>query len=81
MGLFKNNGTELKRFTLGDLVYDEYYGAGVVIDLDRRFDEMEVKFRQPENNIWLTTFSVKSLEIISKAEDRELLTTPLQDKP
>jgi hypothetical protein len=81
MGLFKNNGTELKRFTLGDLVYDEYYGAGVVIDLDRRFDEMEVKFRKPENNIWLTTFSVKSLEIISKAEDRELLTTPLQDKP
>ena len=81
MGLFKNNGTELKRFALGDLVYDEYYGAGVVIDLDRRFDEMEVKFRKPENNIWLTTFSVKSLEIISKAEDRELLTTPLQDKP
>ena len=81
MGLFKNNGTELKRFTLGDLVYDEYYGTGVVIDLDRRFDEMEVKFRQPENNIWLTTFSVKSLEIISKAEDRQLLTTPLQDKP
>jgi hypothetical protein len=81
MGLFKNNGTELKRFTLGDLVYDEYYGAGVVIDLDRKFNEMEVKFRKPENNIWLTTFSVKSLEIISKAEDRELLTTPLQDKP
>ena len=81
MGLFKNNGSELKRFTLGDLVYDEYYGAGVVIDLDRRFDEMEVKFRKPENNIWLTTFSVKSLEIISKAEDRQLLTTPLQDKP
>ena len=81
MGLFKNNGTELKRFTLGDLVYDEYYGAGVVIDLDRKFDEMEVKFRKPENNIWLTTFSVKSLEIISKAEDRELLTTPSQDKP
>ena len=81
MGLFKNNGTELKRFDLGDLVYDEYYGTGVVIDLDRRFDEMEVKFRKPENNIWLTTFSVKSLEIISKAKDREALTTPLQDKP
>tara|TARA_Y100000310_G_C20181398_1_gene578301 strand:- start:86 stop:331 length:246 start_codon:yes stop_codon:yes gene_type:complete len=80
MGLFKNNGTELKRFTLGDLVYDEYYGAGVVIDLDRRFDEMEVKFRKPENNVWLTTFSVKSLEIISKAKDREPLTTSSQDK-
>jgi len=80
MGLFKNNGRELKRFTLGDLVYDEYYGTGVVIDLDRRFDEMEVKFRKPENNIWLTTFSVKSLEIVSKAKDREALTTPSQDK-
>ena len=81
MGLFKNNGTELKRFTLGDLVYDEYYGTGVVIDLDRMFDEMEVKFRQPENNVWLTTFSVKNLEIVSKAEDREALTSPSQDKP
>ena len=80
MGLFKNNGRELKRFTLGDLVYDEYYGTGVVIDLDQRFDEMEVKFRKPENNIWLTTFSVKSLEIVSKAKDREALTTPSQDK-
>ena len=80
MGLFKNNGRELKRFTLGDLVYDEYYGTGVVIDLDRRFDEMEVKFRQPENNVWLTTFSVKGLEIVSKAKDREALTTPSQDK-
>jgi len=81
MGLFKNNGTELKRFDLGDLVYDEYYGTGVVIDLDRRFDEMEVKFRQPENNVWLTPFSVKSLEIVSKAKDRKALTTPSQDKP
>ena len=80
MGLFKNNGTELKRFTLGDLVYDEYYGAGIVIDLDRKFDEMEVKFRKPENNIWLTTFSVKSLEIVSKAKDREALTISSQDK-
>ena len=80
MGLFKNNGTELKRFTLGDLVYDEYYGTGVVIDLDRKFDEMEVKFRQPENNVWLTTFSVKNLEVVSKAKDRVPLTTPSQDK-
>ena len=80
MGLFKNNGTELKRFDLGDLVYDDYYGTGIVIDLDRKFDEMEVKFRKPENNIWLTTFSVKSLEIVSKAKDREALTTSSQDK-
>jgi hypothetical protein len=81
MGLFKNNGTELKRFTVGDLVYDEYYGPGIVIDLDRKFDEMEVKFRKPENNIWLTTFSVKSLEIVSKAKDRTPLTTSSQHKP
>ena len=81
MGLFKNNGTELKRFTLGDQVYDEYYGPGIVIDLDRRFDEMEVKFRKPENNVWLTTFSVKNLEIVSKAIESEHLTTTSQDKP
>ena len=80
MGLFKNNGTELKRFDLGDLVYDDYYGTGIVIDLDRKFDEMEVRFRKPENNIWLTTFTVKSLEIVSKAKDREALTTSSQDK-
>ena len=81
MGLFKNNGTELKRFDLGDLVYDDYYGTGIVIDLDRKFDEMEVKFRKPENNIWLTTFSVKNLEIVSKVKDRQCLTTSSQDKP
>jgi hypothetical protein len=81
MGLFKNNGIELKRFDLGDLVYDDYYGTGIVIDLDRKFDEMEVKFRKPENNIWLTTFSVKSLEIVSKAKDREALTISSQHKP
>jgi hypothetical protein len=80
MGLFKNNGTELRRFDLGDLVYDDYYGTGIVIELDRKFDEMEVKFRKPENNIWLTTFTVKSLEIVSKAKDREALTTSSQDK-
>jgi hypothetical protein len=81
MGLFKSNGTELKRFALGDLVYDDYYGTGIVIDLDRRFDEMEVKFRKPENNVWLTTFSVKNLEIVSKATESKHLTTPSQDKP
>ena len=71
MGLFKTSGNELKRFALGDLVYDEYYGAGIVIDLDKKFNEMEVRFRKPENNIWLTPFSVKSLEIVSKAKDRQ----------
>ena len=71
MGLFKTNGNELKRFALGDLVYDEYYGTGIVIDLDKKFNEMEVQFHKPENNIWLTTFSVKNLEIVSMAKDRQ----------
>ena len=69
MGLFKIKRNELKRFALGDLVYDEYYGAGIVIDLDKKFNEMEVRFRKPENNIWLTPFSVKNLEVVSKAKD------------
>jgi hypothetical protein len=81
MGLFKTNGNEIKRFALGDLVYDDFYGTGVVIDLDKKFNEMEVQFHKPENNIWLTTFSVKNLEIVSKAADREALTTPSQAKP
>ena len=81
MGLFKSNGRELKRFALGDLVYDDFFGTGIVIDLDRRFNEMEVKFRKPENNVWLTTFSVKNLEIVSKAIESEHLTTTSQDKP
>ena len=71
MGLFKTNGNELKRFALGDLVYDEYYGTGIVIDLDKKFNEMEVRFRKPENNIWLTPFSVKNLEVVSKVKDRQ----------
>jgi hypothetical protein len=71
MGLFNTNGNELKRFALGDLVYDEYYGTGIVIDLDKKFNEMEVRFRKPENNIWLTPFSVKNLEMVSKAKDRQ----------
>ena len=27
---------ESKRFDLGDLVYDEFYGSGLVIDFDKR---------------------------------------------
>ena len=80
MALFKNNGTELKRFAVGDLVYDEYYGAGLVVDLDRRFDEMMVKFQKPEDNIWLTPVTVRGLTVVSKRKDREHLTTPSQHK-
>ena len=81
MALFKRNGKELKRFDVGDLVYDEYYGAGLVIDLDRQFDEMMVRFQKPEDNIWLTPVTVRGLTIVSKRKDREGLTIPSQDKP
>jgi hypothetical protein len=81
MALFKRNGKELKRFDVGDLVYDEYYGTGLVVDLDRRFDEMMVKFQRPEDNIWLTPVTVRGLTIVSKRKDREDLTIPSQDKP
>tara|TARA_R110000824_G_scaffold188630_1_gene369986 strand:+ start:226 stop:471 length:246 start_codon:yes stop_codon:yes gene_type:complete len=80
MALFKRNGIELKRFDVGDLVYDEYYGTGLVVDLDRRFDEMMVKFQRPENNIWLTPVTVRGLTVVSKSKDRQHLTTPSQKK-
>jgi hypothetical protein len=80
MALFKRNGKELKRFDVGDLVYDDYYGTGLVIDLDRQFDEMMVRFQKPEDNIWLTPVTVRGLTIVSKRKDREDLTTPSQKK-
>ena len=80
MALFKRNGKELKRFDVGHLVYDEYYGTGLVVDLDRRFDEMMVKFQRPEDNIWLTPITVRGLTVVSKRKDREHLTTPSQHK-
>ena len=58
-----------KRFGLGDLVYDEYYGSGIVVDFDERFDEMEVNFK--DGRVWLTTLSVRSLTLVSRAEDRQ----------
>ncbi len=58
-----------KRFGLGDLVYDEYYGSGIVVDFDERFDEMEVNFK--DGRVWHTTLSVRSLTLVSRAEDRQ----------
>jgi len=72
-------GKEIKRFGLGDLVYDEYYGSGVIVGFDERFDEMEVSFK--EGCEWLTTHTVRGLVCVSRAKDREPLTTPSQDKP
>jgi len=60
---------EIKRFGLGDLVYDEYYGRGVIVDFDERFDEMEVSFK--EGCEWLTTHSISALSLVSRAKDRE----------
>ena len=60
---------QTKRFGIGDLVYDEYYGSGLVVDLDERFDEMEVNFK--EGREWLTTNSVSGLSLISRAKDRK----------
>ena len=67
--LFKSKGHEIKRFNLGDLVYDEYYGSGLVVELDEKFDEMQVYFR--EGAEWLTTHTVRNLEIVSTAQDRQ----------
>lgn len=70
MALFKNNG-KVKNFNVGDLVFDEYYGAGVVIDLDESFGEMEVRFRKPDDCVWLTSWSLDNLQIVSKAKHRK----------
>jgi hypothetical protein len=64
---------ETKRFKLGDLVYDEFFGRGIVIDLDERFDEMQVSFHaKVRETVWLTTNSVKLLEVVSKVIDQPL---------
>ena len=60
---------QIKRFGIGDLVYNEYYGSGLVVDFDERFDEMEVNFK--EGREWLTTNSVSGLSLISRAKDRK----------
>lgn len=69
MAVYKNNGIELRRFSIGDLVYEEYYGIGIVCALDRKFDEMYVNFHRPENSIWLTPFSIRNLTIMSKVKE------------
>ena len=76
--LFRPN-QQIKRFGLGDLVYDEYYGSGIIVDFDEKFDEMEVNFK--EGREWLTTHSIMGLTLVSRAEDRKRLTFPSQDKP
>ena len=60
---------EITRFGIGDLIYDEYYGRGLIVDFDERFDEMEVSFK--EGTEWLTTPSVKGVTLVSRAKDRE----------
>jgi heat shock protein HspQ len=67
--IFKAKAKETGRFALGDLVYDEFYGRGLVVDFDRKFDEMEVSFKN--GAVWLITRSVGSLRIVSRAKDRQ----------
>ena len=65
---------EIKRFKLGDLVYDEFFGSGIVIDFDERFDEMQVSFHSARDHqkVWLTRDSVKLLEVVSKVDNQAL---------
>ncbi len=60
---------EITRFGIGDLIYDEYYGRGVIVDFDERFDEMEVSIK--EGREWLTTHTINGISLVSRAKDRE----------
>jgi len=62
--LFKRKNKTFKKFKKGDLVYDEYYGSGIIIDLDERFCELEVSFK--EERTWLTTMSIEKLQLVSR---------------
>jgi hypothetical protein len=68
--LFKGMAA-VKNFRVGDLVYDPYYGAGVVIDLSDELGDMEVRFRKPEKCIFLSPITINTLEVISKAKHRK----------
>ena len=64
MILFKKKNKSFKQFKKGDLVYDEYYGSGIIIDTDERFGELEVSFR--EQRTWLTPPTIESLQLVSR---------------
>jgi hypothetical protein len=64
MTLFKKKADSFKKFKKGDLVYDLYYGSGIIVDTDERFGELEVRFR--EELTWLTPPTVESLQLVSR---------------
>lgn len=60
----------VKNFRVGDLVYDSYYGPGVVIDISVQLGDMSVRFRKPDACIFLSPVAINTLEVISKAKHR-----------
>ena len=62
--LFKKRNKAFKQFKKGDLVYDEYYGSGIIIDTDERFGELEVSFK--DERTWLTPPSVECLQLVGR---------------
>lgn len=66
MALFKKIDKSFKRFRKGDLVYDDFYGSGIIIDTDVRFGELKVSFK--DERVWLTPVTVESLQLVSRHE-------------
>ncbi len=62
--LFRRKNKAFKKFKKGDLVYDEYYGSGIIVDTDERFCELEISFK--EEKTWLSTPSVEKLQLVSR---------------
>lgn len=67
--LFKESAS-VKDFRVGDLVYDSYYGSGIVIDISAQLGDMAVRFRKPDACIFLSPITINTLEVISKAKHR-----------
>jgi hypothetical protein len=59
-----------REYRVGDLVYDQFYGIGVVIIIDESLCDMEVRFRKPEKNIFMDANTVATLTVVSRAEHR-----------
>ncbi len=54
--LFRRKNKAFKKFRKGDLVYDEYYGSGIIIDTDERFCELEISFKEEKK--WAEFMSI-----------------------
>jgi hypothetical protein len=65
------NNHKVRNFHIGDLVYDEMYGTGIVIDICVQMCDMEIRFRHPEKIILMNTESIDMLTIISEAAYRK----------